>query len=287
MVAVGMLHGLAQASEGGGSNYPAGVENFSVGAVPPPGVYALVYGEVFSADKLKDNSGNQVPVPGFSVKADVIAPRFIWSTAYPVLGGNLAFHTILPLVNLKVSAAGASQSKTGLGDITIGPAIAWHHSPHLHSALGLDFVAPSGGYDKTDLANIGHNHWSLQPLYTVSYIDPTGFNADFKATLNLNRRNKATDYKSGTEFWLDYAVGWGFGNGWTAGLGGYYTTQLADDRQAGVVVANNKARGLSIGPSIRYDNGKGWFFTAKVQRDLGSRNRTEGSALWLKTTIPF
>jgi hypothetical protein len=31
-------------------------------------------------------------------------------------------------------------------------------------------------------------------------------------------------------------------------------------------VANSKVRAAAVGPSIKYDNGKGWFITAKVQR---------------------
>lgn len=284
---LGALAGISHATEGGGSTYPAGTENFLVGAVPPPGFYVLAYGEHFTADELKDNRGQTVPIPGFSVRANVIAPRFIWSTDYALLGGSLVMHAIVPLVDLKISAGGQSQTKSGVGDITFGPAVAFHHSQQLHSVAGFDLVAPTGSYTKGDLANIGRNYWSVQPLYAVSYIDPKGFNGDVKATLNLNRRNSDTDYKSGTELWLDYALGWGLGNGWTVGVGGYLTRQLSDDKVGGARVTDNRARGASIGPSIKYDNGKGWFITAKLERDLNSRNRVEGSALWLKTSIPF
>jgi hypothetical protein len=286
-LAAGTLSLVAHATEGGGSTYPAGVENFLVGAVPPPGFYMLGYGEVFSADTLKDNNGDSIPVPGFKVRANVAVARFVWSTNQPLLGGSLVMHAIVPLVDLKVSAAGASQHKTGIGDITVGPAIAFHHSQSLHSVAGLDFVAPVGDYDPTNLANVGRNYWSLQPLYALSRIDPQGLNADFKATLSLNQRNKDTNFKSGNEFWLDYSVGWGLGNLWTVGVGGYLTRQLTDDEQAGATVANNKASGFAIGPSIKYDDGKGRFITAKIEKDMSSRNRIEGQALWIKMSIPF
>jgi hypothetical protein len=286
-LAAALLPLAAQATEGGGSTYPAGVENFLVGAAPPPGFYMLGYGEVFSADTLNDNNGNAIPIPGFKVQANVAVARFVWSTPQQLLGGNLVAHAIVPLVNLKVSAAGVSQDQTGIGDVSFGPAIAFHHTQGLHSVAGFDLVAPVGGYDAADLANIGRNYWSFQPLYALSLIDPQGFNADFKATLNINQRNKDTDFKSGNEFWLDYAAGWGFGNGWTFGVGGYATRQLTDDEQGGATLANNKASGFAIGPSIKYDNGKGRFVTAKLEQDMSSRNRVEGQALWVKGAIPF
>ncbi len=276
------------ATEGGGSTYSSGVENFLVGAVPPPGVYLLAYGNAYSSNQVKDNNGNTIPVPGFKVKAAVFAPRVVWSTTYQVLGGNLAFHAIFPVVDLKVQAAGASQNKTGLGDITVGVfGVAKHYSPSLHSVLALDVVLSTGGYKSTDLANIGRNYVSFQPLYAMSLIDPKGLNGDFKATLNLNQKNSDTKYKSGNEFFLDYSLGWGVSEGWVLGVGGHLRQQLNDDKLNGVTVANNKARSFSIGPSVKYDNGKGFFITAKYQSESSVRNTTKGDAFWIKASIPF
>ena len=277
----------ALAGESGGSSYPGGVENFLTGAAPPPGFYVLEYVNVYRADKLKDGSGNDVPLPVFKLAANALATRFVWSSPTMVAGGNLMLHAIVPLVDLKVEVPGLSQRKTGLGDITFGPALGFHHSPSLHSVLGFDFVAPVGGYDKNDLTNIGRNYWSLQPLVAVSQIDPAGFNGDFKLTFNFNQRNGDTDYKSGNEVYLDYSAGWGLGNGWVLGAGGYAMRQLSNDSNAGGSVPDSKARALAIGPSLKYDNGKGWFITAKWTREMSVHNRPEGSALWIKTILPL
>jgi hypothetical protein len=287
VLALACIVPAAQAGEGGGSSYNGGVENYLTGAAPPPGFYVVEYGNVYHASKLKDNAGNEVPLPTFKIGAVAAATRFVWSTNTMVAGGNVVWHAIVPVVNLDVEVPGASQSKTGLGDVTFGPALAFHHSPALHSVLALDFVAPVGSYRKGDLANIGRNYWSVQPLYTMSYIDPAGFNGDFKLTFNFNRRNAATDYRSGDEVYLDYSAGWGLGNGWVLGVGGYAMRQLVDDKSAGVSVPGSKGAAFAIGPSVKYDNGKGWFITAKLQRELSVRNRPEGSALWIKTLIPF
>jgi hypothetical protein len=277
----------AQAAEGGGSSYPGGVENFLTGAAPPPGFYVLEYGNIYRADKLKDGNGDEVPLPVFKVAANVVSTRFVWSSPITLAGGNVMLHAIVPLVDLKVEVPGLSQRKTGLADLTFGPGLAFHHSPNLHSVVGFDLVAPVGRYDKGDLANIGRNYWSLQPLYTVSYLDAAGFNGDFKLTFNFNRRNKDTDYRSGSEVYLDFCAGWGLGNGWVLGAGGFAMRQLSEDNQAGATLPDSKGSAFAIGPSMKYDNGKGWFITAKWQREMSVRNRPEGSALWIKTILPF
>ena len=88
---------------------------------------------------------------------------------------------------------------------------------------------------------------------------------------------------------VDYSLGWGLGNGFVVGVGGHLYRQIADDKQAGASVGTdgNRARSLSIGPSFKYDSGKGWFVTAKWQKEGGVRNRAEGNALWVKAVFPL
>lgn len=289
IVAVGLSMALGapvQASEGGGSSYPMGSENYMSGAMPPPGLYSQVFVNHYEADNLRDNRGNKVPVD-FQVRANVIAPRLIWVTEQQVFGASLAFHAILPLVDLKVGVNGQSQHKRGLGDMIFGPALGFHHSDKLHSILALDLIAPTGAYDRGDLANPGRNYWVIEPVYAVSYIDPDGLNIDAKTMYDFNLRNRATDYRSGQELHVDYAVGWGLGNGWVVGVGGYALYQTTDDRQHGERIKDNKGRAFAIGPSLKYTSRDGWFLTAKWQRETEVRNRAEGNAYWMKLTISF
>ena len=281
------LSTAAFATEGGGSTYPLGTENFMAGAAPPPGLYVLEYLNLYTASRVNDAQGNAVPIPGFKVRAAAAATRLIWVTPQQALGGQLTAHAILPLVDLSVRAGGASDARTGLGDVTVGGAIAWHHTPALHSVLGLDAVLPTGAYDRGRQANIGRNYVSLQPLGVLTWMDPSGFNGDVKATLNFNRTNADTGYRSGREFIMDYAAGWGLGNGWVIGVGGYLYRQWSDDQVGGAAVPGSRGRSQSIGPSVRYADGKGWLVAAKVEKEFGVRNRAQGAQFWLKTTVPF
>ena len=275
------------ATEGGGSTYPVGAENHLAGAAPPPGVYVLEYVNVYSADRVNDGQGQAVPIPGFKVNAVAAATRIAWVTNTPVMGGQLVAHAILPLVKVKVSAAGRSSSSSGLGDVSLGAGVAWHHSPQLHSVAALDIVLPVGRYDAARPVNVGRNYASIQPAYLVSWIDPNGLNADAKIGLNLNRTNKDTGYRSGNELNIDYALGWGLGNGWVLGVGGNIYQQLSDDKRLGQSVPGAKGRAYSAGPNLKYDSGKGWFITAKLAREFSVRSRSEGTQFWIKTTIPF
>lgn len=285
--ACALLGAGAFATEGGGSIYPHGVENFMGGALPPPGTYGIVYGESYSADRVNDGSGNQVTPPDFKVTANVVALRPVWVTGQKVAGGDLVLHTIIPLVNLKVTAGGASQSKSGVGDITVGAGLGFHHSANLHSIVALDVILPTGGYTQTDMANIGRNYRAFEPVYAVSWINPAGFNADVKLGYLVNSRNSSTGYTSGNEFHFDYAAGWALNPSWTAGLGGYYYHQVGSDSGTGAPADGHKGQAIAMGPSVKFDSGKGWFVTAKWQQETSVKNRAQGQALWVKAVFPF
>lgn len=277
----------AHATEGGGSIYPHGAESFVAGAIPAPGLYGMVFANHYEARRINDASGEKLSIPGFKVRATAITPRLIWVPGVQVLGGDLVAHMIAPLVEVRAAAGGVTQHKSGLGDITAGLGIGHHHSPRLHSVIGLDFTLPTGSYSQRDLANIGRNYAAVEPVFGVSYIDGSGFNGDIRMGYLFNRANKATDYRSGQEFHLDYALGWGVGNGWVLGLGGYYRKQTQLDRQMGVALPDSKTSAMAIGPNIKYDSGRGWFLTAKWQFETHVKNGAQGHSFWLRAVLPL
>jgi len=263
-----------------------GAENYMTGAMPPPGFYTQIFAESYRADRLLDNRGKSA-LDDFHLSADVIAPRLIWVTEQKVLDGDLAFHLNVPLVDLRVDVNGQHQKKTGMGDIIFGPALGYHYSDKFHAIYALDIFAPTGRYDRGDLANIGRNYWAFEPIAAFSYVDPAGVNADIKVMYDFNLRNRATDYRSGQELHADYSLGWGLGNGWVVGVGGYMYRQTTDDHQDGERIEDNRGRAFAIGPSIKYASDSGWFVTAKWQKESEVRNRPEGEAYWIKLTIPL
>ena len=276
ITAVATACSAAFATEGGGS----------MGALPPTGFHALEYIQTYNADALKDNNGAQIPI-NFDLHVTAIATRFVWVTDQTVLGGQLAFQAIVPLVNLGVSVNGAGQTKSGIGDSLVGVGMGYHVSPNFHYVVAVNIVMPIGQYNKNDMVNLGRNYWDVEPFFAVTYKQADGINADIMGLYDINTRNKATGYTSGQEIHADYAIGWGFGKHFIAGVSGYIYQQVTDDSVGGVSVPNHRGRTMAIGPSIKYDNGKGWFITAKYQQESDVRNRPKGGGMEVKMNIPF
>jgi hypothetical protein len=281
------------ATEGGGSAYTGGNEDFMAGALPPPGMYPIFYFVNVTSDKLKDKDGNDVKAGpadlGFKLNVNALAFRFIHVTKMKLLGADWGWHVIAPLVSqsVKIEAAKVDESATGLGDIEFSPLVlGWHFSKNMHLVGALDFMAPTGQYDKTK-PSIGRNYWTIAPILAPTYLSDGGFEVSAKFQYFFNTENSDTKYTSGNEFLCDYLIGQHVGN-WKFGLNGFIYKQITDDEQNGAKVGTdgNKGQSISYGPAIQY-NYKNMFFNAKYQMDTSVQNKPETQKLWLKFMYAF
>ena len=281
----------AAATEGGGGHYPNGAEDFMVGALPPPGTYFINYLSWYSADSFRDDSGDKL-FDDFDLDVVANTLRLVHVTDYKFLGANWAVHAFLPLVNVDVSRRIAppfdreSDSRFGLGDIIIDPFILGWHGKNWHLITGLDIYVPTGAYDKNDLANIGRNYWTFEPVVAFTYLSNGGFEVSAKLMYDFNTENNDTNYQSGQEFHMDYTLGYHTGP-WSLGIGGYYYQQTTDDELNGRAFLDGfRGRALAIGPQVRYDY-QNMAFTLKYQAETNVENRPDGNSLWFKFLYAF
>lgn len=291
-VVCGLVAGLltctgAHASEGGGGAYPNGAETVGVAQLPPPGTYVMSYSSYYDASRFNDADGDS-SVPDFKVEAWAETARIIHVTDIKILGATWAQQMFIPLVDLSVDAAGAHGHKTGLGDITVNPMILSWDKGDNHWVVTMDINVPTGRYDKQDMANIGRNYWTFEPVVAFTHASPKGgLEASVKLMYDFNTRNKATDYTTGQEFHADFALAYTVGK-WTAGADGYYYVQVTDDKQYGLKVGDDgfKGEALAFGPVVRYQAGKVpvWF---QWQHEVMAHNRTQGDRFWIKAAFRF
>ena len=191
----------------------------------------------------------------------------------------------------------ASDSTSGIGDITIVPAMfAWKRDAWQYSAY-LSVYAPTGKYELGALANTGLNYWKFEPGASVSYSnEETGFNWSLFGGVTFNTRNQDTDYQSGSVVHLDTSVQQIFpaGPGFlTLGAVGWYYQQVNGDSGSGATLGDTKGRSLGIGPAVGYllpmgEEGSDLLaIEARWLPELDTRNRIEGDYLWLKLAWQF
>lgn len=291
---------VAYAKEGG-DQYPNGAETWMAGAVPPAGGYFINYAGHYGG-KLRNNSGSKVD--GAKVSAWFNAFRYVHVTNTKILGGDYAWHVIVPVVHQKLELGGASKSRTDTGDITFSPFVLAWHKPNLHWLVGLDINMPTGAYDSKDARrSIGANYWSFEPLAAVTYLSDGGWEASTKLMYNIKTKNKnyrpdptsrSLDYHSGDEFHMDYLVGKRFGD-WGVGLSGYYLQQTTADKVDGSTLGavpsvwgkGRKGRVFAYGPTVTYTSKSGISLSAQWNHETKVKNRFSGDKVMVKLVTAF
>lgn len=268
-------------------SYLNGAEGFMAGAVPPPGLYGLLYAAHVQADRVNDDQGHALPVPGFKTRLTATVGRLAWVTGQQWLGGDLVLHTLLPLLEVRASGPGGTTTRSGLGDVVVGAGLGFHHSPQWHTVLALDLHLPTGAYDATSPVNLGGDHRVWEPVLALTRVDPSGLNADLRTGLSLHERHAATGYRSGRDLHSDFSLGWGLQPGWVLGVGGHHHQQLSDDQSQGHDLPGSRMRSTALGPMVKFDSGQGWLLTVKWQQDLSARNAPQGKGLFVKAVFPL
>lgn len=219
----------ALASEGGRTAYPNGAEALTIAALPPPGTYLLNYGYYYTADRLNDDNGNSAGPPDFSVNIVGDIPRFVHVTNFKVLGASVAMQAFVPIINVNVHAGGARQNKFGIGDIIVNPLVLGWQRKNTFFVATMDTFVPTGSYKRTNLANLGNNYWTFQPVLAVTHFNPKGPGPEvsLKLMYDFNTKNRDTNYRSGQAAHVDFAAAYNF-NPLTVGITGYYLKQTTD-----------------------------------------------------------
>lgn len=272
------------ASESGGTPYPNGAEALTIATLPPPGTYVINYATYYDADRLNGAHGQSL-VSDFRLHAAVDVARIINVTPIKILGADWAQQIFIPVGNVAIRAGGRSQTRFGLGDVIIDPIVLGWHAGNTHFAFGLDTFVPTGRYNAKNLANIGRNYWTFEPVLAVTHISPKGFEVSLKLMYDFNTRNTATGYLSGQEFHSDFGGAYTIRK-WSFGLTGFIDRQTKDDRIDGVRVSTDGNRGsaFGIGPLVRYVIGK-VPATLQWQHETSAHNRPQGDRIWLKTNF--
>lgn len=306
---------------GGTTHEPLGAEDYLIGVAPPPSIAGKVYLQWYTADKLKDNHGRTlslardgVALDKLNVFVEVNRVLFITPLKFDIGGfsgfvnGHAVFPMVKPNLHLDVLTPGGvidvNSSHSGLGDVTFGPGIAWHHkSGLLHGITAVDIIAPTGLYDRRNRnVSPGTNDWSVAPVMIFTVFAPfdPGLELSMKFAYTFNFKNNDVLAADGTRTWLtpgdefsfDYDVMHAI---WApnpktqfrGGIGGYFYQQTSEDKN-GITGSDehNKGRVFAIGPAVFVDY-KMWIFSAHVYFETAAQNRPQGIQSQLTVLCKF
>ncbi|WP_175556969.1 SphA family protein [Shimia gijangensis] len=235
------------------------------------------------------------------VKASVESSAFyslfqglhVWDA--PELGGRFAVGGYIPVGYASYSATvgglANSQDEFALGDIGIIPASFYWSSGNFHTNIYGLIIAPTGEYNLNSGVNIGRNYWSADLVAALTWFNPEkGTEFSVVPGLMFNSKNEDTQYKTGTEFHMDFMFNQFVSENVALGIHGYAYKQLTGDSGSGALLGDFKGEAVGIGPAISWipkSAGGAVAFSASWVHDVHSKNRLSGDYATLSFSIQF
>ena len=150
---------------------------------------------------------------------------------------------------------------------------------------------PIGYWEVGNLDNIGFNRWGFDTTAAVTWLDPTiGLELSMASGFTFNLENPDTDYKTGTEFHLEFAAVKNLSKEFGIGLNGYFYQQVEGDSGAGAQLGSFKGRTLALGPVVDWNFAVGRIPVStsfKYMREFDVENQLEGDVGFISLTMPL
>lgn len=285
----------AIAGEGAFSNYfPGAYGSLLPGVAPNPGaVFANV--NLFYQGKANRAVKDGAIQASMESKAaySLFQGLHIWDT--PELNGRVAVGGYIPVgyasYNSAIGALSRSTDDFALGDIGLIPASYFWSSGNFHTNMYSMIIAPTGKYSSNSTVNIGRNYWSADFVAALTWFDPEqGTEVSIVPGIMFNSENPSTNYRTGTEFHMDFMINQFVSEDLALGLHGYVLHQLTGDSGAGALLGDFRGEAVGIGPAISWipkSGGGNVAFSASWVRDIHSRKRLSGDYATLSFSVQF
>ena len=309
--------GVSHADEGGASFWLPG-QFASLAAVPQTPGWALSVSYYHSSDAAAGNVAaareilvDRIPATvkvnlnlSLSAQANLVTLTPSYTFATPVFGGQLLVgmsgqygRSASSIAGTLTALAGpAVTTRTGMledsltsyGDLVPNAALLWSYGVNNYMAY-LTGNMPVGDYNPMRLVNIGLGHGSIDAGSAYTYLNTaTGNEFSGVAGLTYNLINPDTQYKSGTDFHLDWGASHFLTKQLFVGIAGYAYQQITDDSGQNPILAGFRSRVFGVGPQIGYNFPVGdmqGFLGGKVYGEFDAANRASGWNTWLTFAI--
>lgn len=264
-----------------GGHYVPGVEGIMAASVPPPGTYYLGYMVNYSIDQFKA-PGSSNALPGHNTgTVSALANRVAWISTNKVLGADYGMEVIVPLLDtsLTINAAGISESKTGVGDIYLGPLVLGWHGANWDAVAAAGFWLDNASSDTP--ASAGKGYRSTMLTGGATYYFDAAKTITASALMRFESNSKKDGFKPGNQISLEWGIAKNLG-AVQVGLVGYDQVQTSEDSGPGAL--SNKSSRHAIGAEVVYPiMSAGVFLKAAAYKEYsaeaGSGPEPKGSLL--------
>lgn len=294
---------LTFADEGGAAFWLSG-QYASLAAVPShPGWSLVTMPYVYSGngDKSKVYQAGRSVNAGLSTRESIVLFQLGYSAEEKILGGQPYIgigwgpgantsSAIASVYANRTVEFNRSNSVVGTQDLYPLASLSWNKgSNNFMTYLTGDI--PVGTYNPASLATIGLGHAAIDTGGGYTYLN-TNTGLEFSGVLGAtyNWMNNQTNYQSGIDSHLDWAVSQFLSANWQAGIAGYVYYQLTADSGSGDKVGSFKSQISAIGPQVGYlftVDKRQAYINLRAYKEFWAQHRVEGYAAIATISIPL
>ncbi|WP_424860002.1 SphA family protein [Tepidimonas sp. HKU77] len=266
----GALVGTSAQAEG---HYVPGVEGLQAASVPPPGTYYVAYLINYNIDDFRA-PGTSDNLPGHNRgTVTALANRLVWISEHKVLGADYGVEAIVPLMraSLTINAAGISDTRSGVGDVYLGPLVLGWHGPQWDAVAAAGVWLDNASTSHPASAGKGFKSTMLTGGLTYYFDTAKTWSGSGLVRFERNGKNDA-GLRPGNQVSLEWGLGKSFG-GWQAGLVGYSQWQTSKDSGPGA--SNQKSSRHAMGAEVVYPvPGAGMFLKGALYKEVSAEAGT-------------
>ena len=291
------------AAEGGYSNYiPGTYGDFSMAVEPPDSLTLRNDLYYYQADDQRSVRAGRIDL-GAELTFLVNLTTLLYKPDLRLGEIQYAFGALIPLVKNEIEGSlsigpgdmGGKTSDTsdsaGLGDIVLVPCVLYWNSDNLHANFSQFIVAPTGDYDEEDPINTSLNYWSFDSNIALTYLNPaSGWELSANVGYIYNTENSDTDYQSGEEVHMDFAVNHYLSDSFAIGIHGFHLEQISGDSGDGALLGNFEAQASGVGPALLWSTnsaGRPISLIAKWLHEYDAERRIKGDHFIVSIALGF
>jgi hypothetical protein len=229
----------------------------------------------------------------------MVTPTYVFAT--PVSGGQAAVGMTAVYGRNTTSVAATlagpggatlagshSDYVIGFGDLYPAASLKWNRDVH-NFMVYATASAPVGIYDLTRLAAMGSGHWSADAGAGYTYLnEQVGFEWSAVVGFTYNFINPYTQYRSGVDVHLDWAISPYLSDNLHIGAVGYVYDQLTADSGAPPALGDFRSCVAGVGPQIGFffpvANRDG-YLNLRGYYEFNARNRLEGWTAYVTFSV--
>jgi len=176
----------------------------------------------------------------------------------------------------------------GFGDLYPTFSLKWNKDVNNFMAYATTGI-PIGAYQPSRLSALGLGHWAIDEGIAYTYLnEKRGMEGSVVVGLTYNFINPYTQYQSGTDAHLDWAISPYLNDKFHIGAVGYFYNQISGDSGAGARVGNFESRVAGIGPQIGFFVpffDREAYLNLRAYSEFDARNRLEGWTAFITFSI--